>query len=314
MAKKPKPEGKKYNYMDTYGDLVTLLLCFFVLLFAMSTVEESKYNAFVEALSNQFGPTPANLSTITNPDAPPGDDFGDEEPTEGETLDPVENMPAELRQLYEDITEYVEQNNMEGEVSVEVGESGAIFIRLSHNLLFDGNSSVLRTEAMDFLDFMGGGFVQVEDKILQVNILGHTGSDAGSSVDDWMLSGERASRVASYLYRTVEFSPYKMHSQGYGRFYPIADNEDPNTKGANRRVDMIVVGNEVDDVMMALAEAQRVYFPEDDTQFFEGAPDELPSHTLDDAMARASNEVDLNPENLTDEQIRQLYEIAQNQD
>ncbi len=54
MAKKPKPEGKKYSYMDTYGDLVTLLMCFFVLLFAMSTIQEEKFNAFAQGLASQF--------------------------------------------------------------------------------------------------------------------------------------------------------------------------------------------------------------------------------------------------------------------
>ena len=72
VAKKPKPEGKKYNYMDTYGDLVTLLMCFFVLLFAMSTVEENKFNAFAQALTEQFGPTTTTTAAAPAAPANPG--------------------------------------------------------------------------------------------------------------------------------------------------------------------------------------------------------------------------------------------------
>jgi chemotaxis protein MotB len=293
--------------MDTYGDLVTLLLCFFVLLFAMSTVEESKYNAFVQALSNRFGTQPINLSAVTDPNAPEGDDYGDTEPTEGETLDPVENLPAEMRQLYEDVSEYVEQQNLAGEVTIEAGESGAVFIRLSENLLFGGNSSVLRSDAMDFLDYLGGGLVAASDGIFQVNILGHTGSQQGSAVDDWMLSSERSGRVASYLERAVGFSPYKMHTLGYGRHYPVADNNTIEGLAKNRRVDMVIVSNDAATFYGALAESQQVYFPDDDTQFFEGAPDELPGNALKD-IAPTDRALDL--ENLTDDQLRALYDAV----
>ncbi|MDL2327173.1 OmpA family protein [Ruminococcaceae bacterium OttesenSCG-928-A11] len=310
MAKKPKPEGKKYSYMDTYGDLVTLLLCFFVLLFAMSTVEESKYNAFVQAMTQQFGQQPLNLSSVTDPDAPPGDNFGDEAPVTGETIDPVEDMPADLKQLEEDISEYIEEKGLEGKVEIEVGESGAIFIRLNNNLIYAGDSSVLSAEAMDFLDFMGAGFVEISDSILQVDIIGHTASIEGSPTDDWVLSNERAAKVASYLERVVGFSPYKMHTLAYGRHYPIADNGTADFV-KNRRVDIIVVGNNADNLLMALAEAQRVYFPSDDTQFFEGDADELPANALDNAIA-AERSADLS--NLSDSQLRELYDMVQNLD
>ncbi|MDL2293588.1 OmpA family protein [Ruminococcaceae bacterium OttesenSCG-928-D13] len=305
MAKKPKPEGKKYNYMDTYGDLVTLLLCFFVLLFAMSTVEESKYNAFVEAMRNQFGPSPVNLSSVTRPDAT-GDDYGDETPTTGETLDPVQDMPADMKQIYEDISQYIEEQALEGKVEIEIGESGAVFIRLTNNLVYAGDSAQLSAEAMDFLDYMGGAFVEIEDAILQVDIIGHTASIQGSATDDWVLSNARAALVASYLERVTKFSPYKMHTVAYGRHYPIADNGDMNEFVKNRRVDIIVVGNNADNLLMALAEAQRVYFPDDDTQFFQGESNELPANAIDDAMAmEAQREVNLG--DLTDEELREIY-------
>lgn len=184
--------------MDTYGDLVTLLLCFFVLLFAMSTVEEVKYQAFAEALSSRFG---SPTDTVVPGGSDPNESgIGEETPT-GTEMDPDQTLPEELTQLEEAITRYVEQNNMEGQVSVESGESGAVFIRLSNNLLFDGDSYELRAESQAFLDFLAQCFAAVDSEILKVEMKGHTASIPGSGTDDWLLSGDRAGTVSSYIAR-----------------------------------------------------------------------------------------------------------------
>ncbi len=307
MARK-KVEGKKYNYMDTYGDLVTLLLCFFVLLFAMSSVDEVRYNAFVEALSQHFGPTPTALSSVETSMSSPISDYGST-PPQGEVLAPDQTLPEDFNQLAEAIEKFVEENNLEGEVEVQQGESGAVFIRLSNNLLFDGDSYVLRPDALFFLDFLGDAFLAVEDQIFNTNFIGHTGSIPGSGTDDWVLSARRSGGVASYFERTVGFSPYKIELTGYGRLYPIADNATPEGLAANRRVDIVAVSNNASTLSAALAEAAQIYFPDDNTEFFEGAPEELRENAL--AQIPPSGEGTADITGLTDEELRALYEEAQ---
>jgi chemotaxis protein MotB len=287
MAKKPRPEGKKYNFMDTYGDMMTLLMCFFVLLFAMSTVETSKYNAFAEALSNRFGNTPpANPSWVPPADtSASGDDYSNDEPAGDTQMAPDQTLPADFSQVYEAIEKYIEEHDMAGEVTLEKGANGSVFIRLSQNLLFAGDSSTLNAPASEFLDFLGECFLQVQREIFQVRFLGHTASISGSGTDDWFLSSERSGRVSSYFERTVLFPPYLLQATGYGRHYPIADNSNPASMALNRRVDIVVIGNDPDRLLFALAEASAIYFPGDDTSFFEGAPDELPGAALNDIPA-----------------------------
>lgn len=279
MARQKK-EGKKYNYMDTYGDLVTLLLCFFVLLFSMSTVEEVKYNAFVEALSTRFGTQPMNMSSVSSPTASSGSDFGEIPPT-GQAMNADQTLPEDLSQLQQAIQQYVDQNNMQGQVSVERSESGATFIRLSDNLLFDGDSAVLRAETSDFLTFLSEAFNAVEGEILQIKFNGHTASIAGSAVNDWNLSAERASTVASYVTNQGNFNRFKVQPIGYGRNYPISDNAVTEGRAKNRRVDIIVLGNDAAKMELTLMDAMRVYFPSDPTGFFEGNPVDLPDNYID---------------------------------
>lgn len=282
MAKKPRPEGKKYNYMDTYGDLVTLLLCFFVLLFSMSTVEEAKYNAFVEALNMRFSRAPTNLSF--NQDSSvieDASDFGDDQPT-GMEMEADESMPADLSQLEQSIQEYVAENNMQGEVSVERSESGATFIRMSNNLLFDGDSFTLRPETREFLTFLADSFNAVESQILNVQFNAHTASLQDSSVDDWDLSGRRAGAVSSFIANDGGFNRFKIRPSSFGRNYPIADNTTPEGRARNRRVDIIVLSNEASTMQLTLMDAMRVYFPSDDVSFFEGTGQDLPDEFMQD--------------------------------
>lgn len=306
MAKKPKPEGKKYSYMDTYGDLVTLLMCFFVLLFAMSTIEPSKYNAFAEALTNRFGPAPPTNPSWVSPEASStaGDDYADTSTVQADPgMTPGQSLPAEFSQLAEAIEQFVEENGMQGEITVEEGESGTAFIRLNNNLLFEGNSSVLSRQGEEFVDFLGQCFFEVQDSIYRVQLMGHTAAIAGDDTDDSILAARRSGTVQSYLERSVGFSPYKMASTGYGRFYPIADNSDPATMPLNRRVDIAVIGNDPAYLAQALLEASKIYFPNDDTSFFEGNPEELPGAIVDDVPAVGEG-IDI--ANMTDEQIEEL--------
>ncbi|MDL2219600.1 OmpA family protein [Ruminococcaceae bacterium OttesenSCG-928-O06] len=311
MAKKPKPEGKKYSYMDTYGDLVTLLLCFFVLLFAMSTVEEEKYNAFAEALSRQYPQT--TQTSGGPPPVPPdvsGSDAGTEDPA-GDTMAPDQVLPADFSQVAEAIQRYVEENGLEGDIQVEVGESGFTFIRLSNNLLFDGDSFILRADVLDLLDFLGEVFMEVEDEILKIRFMGHTAEIAGSGVDDWTLSSARSGGVASYFERTVGFDPYKLEVVAFGRHYPVVDNADDSIRSQNRRVDIVVMGKQITDVGAALIDSLRTYFPEDDPQYFQGPMDDLPEYALQD-VAAMNRTIDV--ENMTSAEMRMLYDqlIANN--
>lgn len=271
--------------MDTYGDLVTLLLCFFVLLFAMSTVEEVKYQAFAEALSSRFGsPTDTILPGGSDPSV---SGIGEETPT-GTEMDPDQTLPQEMTQLEEAITRYIEENNMEGQVSVESGQSGAVFIRLSNNLLFDGDSYDLRAQSIDFLNFLSQCFIEVDSEIMQVKMNGHTASIQGSGTDDWLLSAQRAGIVTSYIQKDGGYDRFKLYFSGYGRNYPIADNGTDDGRAANRRVDIVVLGNDSNNLTLTLQDAMRIYFPGDATQFFEGEQGELPDDIVDNISPNAA--------------------------
>lgn len=246
MARKKHDSGGGYSWMDTYGDMVTLLLTFFIMLFSMSTVNEDKWKVLVQAFSVTSSGSPQQV-TITN------SSIGDKVmPTTGEDdmnfgePDIINEEPVDLNQLYDFLKAYIEQNKMEGSVTIEQDAAKNVYIRFDNNIFFDGDSSVLRRESYPIMDFMGMCIKAVEDQILMVRVNGHTAEVTGSSVNDWDLSALRATHIVSYFEDKVVFDPKKLMCNGYGKNFPRAANDTAEGRSKNRRVEIMIIGNEID--------------------------------------------------------------------
>lgn len=238
--------------MDTYGDMVTLLLTFFVMLFAMSSVDETKWEMLVEALSKS--PAANSPQVVFMPEdmkkegdqATPG--MSEQEMLRDKEIDIQNDLPIDLNELYEYIKKYIDANNMDGSVTIEKGPN-SVYLRFDNNLFFDGDSADLRQASFDILDFMGDCFKSVEDQILFIRINGHTAaipSMPDYDVNDWNLSSNRANAVASFFEEKKEIDVKKMMTSGYGKNQPIEANDTEEGRAKNRRVDIMVIGNDFD--------------------------------------------------------------------
>lgn len=132
MKRKKKSGSGGANWMDTYGDMVTLLLCFFVMLFSMSKMDESKWIALVQAL---------NPSAVVN-----GTSM--EEPPEGSVVT-QDQVDRDMEQLYQAMAEYFQQENMMEKVSIGKG-NGYVFISFNDTVFFRPNEYTLLDEARKF--------------------------------------------------------------------------------------------------------------------------------------------------------------------
>lgn len=152
MAKKQREEEDGYNFMDTYGDMVTLLLTFFILLFSMSSVDADKWEVLVKAFSRNKDANTTQIVMIPEGD---GDDVAPSvgtEPLKSEHRTDVESdptIPADLSQLAELIQQYIEENELSESVKVESEGENSVYLTFDNNLFFDGNSAVLRQSSYD---------------------------------------------------------------------------------------------------------------------------------------------------------------------
>ena len=234
MARKRQTGGGGGDsWLNTYADMVTLLLTFFAVLLSMSKTDEEKFNAFIRSFSNL--PQSVIEEIIGTSD----------EPSEDGELTTVND--TEMDELFKMLAEYVAEHNQQDAVDISKVDD-VICIRFSSALFFEPDRYELLRDSVPTLSFVGDGLKKYETKIRMVNILGHTASTTGvSEVDEWLLSGERAAVVARYLEGDKQFDPRKLLIMGYGKQYPIADNDTEEGRRLNRRVELVIVGTESGD-------------------------------------------------------------------
>lgn len=236
---KKRNKGGGANWMDTYGDMVTLLLCFFVLLYSISTVDQKKWVQLVQSFNPSA--TVADSANMGN-----GGQILD--PT-GEPSDAVsmtqEQIDNAIEQLYQSLQEYVSQQGAGENISVTRGD-GYVFISFNDTVFFDGDSYELRQDGKTVLDDVGQIVQKAGDAIDELRVLGHTAQAytdrANNVMADRFLASNRATVVLVYLQEKNILDPARMVSIGYGQWRPVAPNDSAANRAKNRRVEMIVTG------------------------------------------------------------------------
>lgn len=238
MAK--KHEAPKNNWMDTYGDMVTLLLCFFVLLFSISTVNAEKWIMIVKS----FNPASAeNISQLVQQE--PTDTEGNQ--AVGQKAGGLMTDEESFDQIYWSLKEFVEENNLEESIEVKKGKDFA-FIIFRNNIFFNGNSYILRDEGKEVLDALCDGIRPAANQIGEIRVMGHTNQEDPNKPNeiegDRFLSSNRATAVLVYIENKHLVSGRVLVSEGFGQHYPIGAFDDPDGRIQNRRVEIYIAKNE----------------------------------------------------------------------
>ena len=244
--KKKRGGGGGANWMDTYGDMVTLLLCFFVLLYSMSTISEENWKALVMS----FNPEAVQAITAT-----PGGDGPDAEAdeqggfmSEGAEIS-QEQIDDKIEALYQALKSYVSQQGAESTISVTKGD-GFVYICFNQSVFFEPDEAVLIKESYEVLDFVSEMLDDAEEAIDEIRIMGHTAQADKTRPNyvevDRTLSSQRATNVLIYIQENTSLDPARLISEGYGQWRPIADNDTAEGRQQNRRVEMVISGRDLE--------------------------------------------------------------------
>lgn len=238
MARRDKgPEEEGGNWMDTYGDMVTLILTFFVLLYSMSSIDEQKYQLIAQAFASMgkvINTVVAGEKVVENPS---GNLVEDAQLNAGD-------VPETFDQLYQYLTEYVENNNLSESIEIEKGPAN-VYLKFRDNIFFNPDKAVLLPEGQEVLDGISPGIKAVNKYILGIRIHGHTAAAENSSVNDRDLSTNRANAVLKYLEAKDLCPNKKLSASGFGKYRPIAENDSEEHMRQNRRVEIIIARNDV---------------------------------------------------------------------
>jgi len=239
MDKKPEEakEGAP-EWMTTYGDMVTLLMCFFVLLFAFSEIDAQKFEAVMQSFQGSAG----ILSGGTTLDP---SDLAFKAMPEKDVSSQSQEI-EELQELKEKVSEVLEKLELETEVSLELEDRGLI-IRFKNDILFDSGKSDIRKDAEEVLRLLGNILIDEEFSRRLIRIEGHTDNVPISTSrfpSNWELSLGRATSVLKFFLYEVGIPPERMSPAGYSEYRPLdgsQSNETAEGRAKNRRVDIVVM-------------------------------------------------------------------------
>lgn len=281
MARKKQEEAPQGSpaWMATFSDLMNLLLCFFVLLFAMSTVDEDKFEELVASLSASFGIMEGGSTSIIEgtlisagvADLQELSSFYNQQLTmnsstnqdteNSKTEDILENEKDKIIEMLEkekeeekleqseEMAEYIEEKLQSAGIKEDVEISvDTQYVQLTLNgaLLFDSGEAQVKSGARRFVSKVGDILKHYRSNIIEIE--GHTDSvpligDA-KYANNAELSSARALSVAMYLYEEKSIDIKKMKWTGRGEYEPIASNDTVEGRALNRRVE-IKIYNEI---------------------------------------------------------------------
>ncbi len=263
MARKKKQEDAPAGspaWMATFSDLMNLLLCFFVLLFSMSSVDAEKYAELVQSFNSSFSifsakqgqvieasnlfPTNVNqiedLEKYEKDTGKKEETLTPEEMTEESAIELIEELNKQkTEELYEDVSKMAEENSIENTIEVSI-DSKYQYVKISINgaILFDSGKSDVKPEAERVLSRIGDILKNYDKNLIKIE--GHTDNvptTGGKYADNMMLSSDRAYNVWKYMVTAKLLDPSTLEASGRSEYEPIADNQTAEGRAKNRRVE-----------------------------------------------------------------------------
>jgi chemotaxis protein MotB len=253
--------GPDERWMASYLDMVTVLMCMFIVLFAMSTVDKDKFEALSNSLATGFG----QKSSVTV-DAAKGVVVPAElldEDAEGFADIPLVDARAEfdeLSALRDKLRAALQQKGLESTATLTIDERGLTIGLVSADTYFGTNSTRLSTKAVTVLNALGGVLVDVPN---QISVEGHADrrSAAAPFPTNWELSAGRSTQVLRYLVEKRGLDPGHIKSVGFGDAHPVATGSSSRALAQNRRVDIVVLSDAREEVRRLLPQLQAAQQP-----------------------------------------------------
>ncbi len=238
----------------TYSDMITALLIFFIVMFAMGQIDIAKFEKFKMGIARS-GATPIDDGLLENGEGPfdqalirpeiidsPDDMDGPGGEGERTGLGP-DHATAEQKAFQDaqrQITDALAGVELGSEVSFRVEERGLVITVVSDRVLFTPGSASLTGEGAEVVNALAGGLSTLPNPM---TVEGHTDSRPISTArfpSNWELSAGRASTVLRALVEQHGLPAGRFTAAGYADQRPVGPNETPEGRAANRRVEIVV--------------------------------------------------------------------------
>ncbi len=222
--KKGKDDGGAPGWMTTYGDMMSLLLAFFILIVSFSSIREEEFKKAMASLQKAMGLLRSEMSVVKtiNPDT--------YRPSNEEVRELIHRLREQMGRIPE-----VEKN-----ISFETTDDG-VRVRISNPLLFDLGKANLKPGIYPILDEIAV-FLESADASFPVVVEGHTDNIPIHNEEfrsNWELSAARSVAVVEYFIG-VGLHPQRCSAVAYGEYQPLVANDTDANRSKNRRVEIFI--------------------------------------------------------------------------
>jgi chemotaxis protein MotB len=253
LKREPEKHANHERWLVSYADFITLLFAVFTTLYAMSQTDKKKVEEVMQSLQQSFGmvtagaPTPKvnviqskQISIVPSirPEvsiAPTGRARSGQMRSHAEEKD--------FRQIKSSIEAYLIKQGAQNKVSLTITRRGLI-VSLKEAGFFDPGQAQIKASAHELINTIAEVMTQYNNPM---RLEGHTDNTPISTAQfpsNWELSTARATNGLKYLIKYFDVDPEKISATGYGEFRPIADNNTPENRAKNRRVDLVMLSGE----------------------------------------------------------------------
>ncbi len=255
MRRRPKPDEHENHerWLVSYADFITLLFAFFVVMYAISSLNEGKYRVLAESLVNAFknAPTSAQVAHVQQPPASGETGAGVIRPMtpkrpEAEFDPRIRRQTETMRQVAQDILKVMAPLVREGQVRVTQSLRG-VTLEINAAVLFSPGQATLQDESARVLTAVAQVLAGIPNRI---QVEGHTDDSPIATPlypSNWELSTARASSVVR-LFAAHGVASERMVAVGYADNRPVVPNTDAASRARNRRVTVLIISETQDKV------------------------------------------------------------------
>ena len=225
-------DDEQSGWLVTYADLMTLLLVFFVLMYAISSLNLAKFKKTIASFQVTLGkskPATNILEIIKNAG----------QSDQKVSLEDLSGLRSRENDILDDIDDVIAEKKLSEHIVAKMSD-GKIFIQIWGKILFNSGSAELNSEAEPILDKITAIVNDYEE--YDVNIKGHTDNTPISTAQyasNWELSAIRATTVLKHLING-RVDPVRLTATGYGDLLPLVPNNNAKNRAINRRVEFVL--------------------------------------------------------------------------
>jgi chemotaxis protein MotB len=269
MARKKKHEEEEHEnherWLVSYADMMTLLMVLFVVMFAMSTVDQKKFNALKVGMAAGFGQSTSILDGSSSILEEPGTSAAEPiNPNRVKETPEIQELKVEaaaqamrsrnameyaeaaaeadrLAALENRVQKALEAAGLEDDVRTKLDGRGLTVSLVSKHVVFEANLAELTPRGRRIVDTLAPILAGIDDKL---QIEGHTNQAPGKPKyydSDWDLAAARAVTVLRYLDEVRGLETDRLAAVGYGHVKPLVDPAQPGSQALNKRVDIVVM-------------------------------------------------------------------------